>query len=1419
MAHAFYFRAVAYVLLIACVGACKAFDPSLIEASQDASTANGDAGDLDGSFAGRGGQGGASGAAGAGAGGQAGDVAMPSDAGVDAGGCEPAPPDADPSCLEICPERCNGADDDCDERIDEGQVEDLCPLAHAVAACIDGECFITECIKPYRNCDDRSETGCEATDEDVENCGTCGNRCSIPGAVEGCVGRQCVAIGCEGLLGDCDGDSMDCESALTSLDNCGECGQPCEDLPHATALSCAEGACVATSCALGYDDCNDRSDDGCEQLTNTIEHCGGCGVPCDFDGSSGDDCDEISCRAGPCDEGFGDCDGLRRNGCERLNTTENCEVCGQICGGEELANTEAATCASGACELDCAAGFASCDNYAFNGCETSVRNLDRCGDCETPCAPLHATGDCASGSCEIAQDGCDSGWADCNDDPSDGCETSLNDDDTCGGCDIECVPPDPVCAGSRCGDVTCAPGFADCAQDGFPCENDLSSDEDHCGACDAPCEFAVGNPHASALSCIATRCEPTCAAGFADCNGDYRDGCERPLNTLTDCGSCNTACAIANATESCTTGQCLVTGCAADFRDCDGDMRSCERPINTVSDCGACNAACSLPNASAACEGSPGARTCAVGSCTQFFEDCDDLTENGCEVNLQTDTDDCGACGYDCNDEEHVASATCSGGSCAFTCDANFRDCNNVDTDGCETSLLTNTNCGGCGVACARTNASASCSTGTCQITSCNSGYGQCDGNTGNGCESLSSLTNCGGCGQACLPSNATGACGTGSCEIASCAAGWEDCDGDVGNGCERNTATLGPCLPDESCVKSVFESRDYFVCPTVRNWSDARARCQMQLYGDLARIDSRDENVFVRAALVTNAWLGGTDGNAPISSEGQFRWANDTALFWTGVATGTAPVGVFTQWQGGEPNDHQGNEDCLEMYQASGNWNDQVCSTTRPFVCEVAGDLCPSDPGKTSPGQCGCGVADVDDDGDRTMNCIDGCPTDAAKLAAGVCGCNVSDVDGDSDGTPNCNDGCPTDGNKTAAGQCGCNIADSDSDSDETADCNDACPTDGRRTAPPCAFPYDPSNYDPDDLDYVSAPNTTLSCSTTVTINTSGAGSITGWCGASPTFEMPASPTEPAILPLQGLTVPSGTTVRVTGTRPLIFSINGDATIGGVINARGLGTEPGAGGNNCGAGAVGDNASHDGGDDDGDGGGAGGGFATAGGRGGAGLAGSGGAAASSTEGNDTLIPLRGGCQGGSGGHAAGRSAGGAGGGAIELSVSGTLTVSGSSARITASGGGGQTGEREEDGGGGGGSGGGVRLEAGTLNITGGWVTANGGGGGSGNATNSSNGNDGENGGIATTAPTDGAADDGSGGWDDDGTGGNGGNGAGASAGAGSGGDGQVFFFFITGAGGGGGGGGRGRIHYRAVSSCNLGGSSSPSATRSGVCP
>lgn len=46
-----------------------------------------------------------------------------------------------------------------------------------------------------------------------------------------------------------------------------------------------------------------------------------------------------------------------------------------------------------------------------------------------------------------------------------------------------------------------------------------------------------------------------------------------------------------------------------------------------------------------------------------------------------------------------------------------------------------------------------------------------------------------------------------------------------------------------------------------------------------------------------------------------------------------------------------------------------------------VSQDNCPSDPNKSKPGVCGCGIPDTDSDADGTPDCNDGCPNDPSRI------------------------------------------------------------------------------------------------------------------------------------------------------------------------------------------------------------------------------------------------------------------------------------------------------------------------------------------------------------------------------------------------------------------------------------------------------
>src|SRR5581483_7125297 len=138
---------------------------------------------------------------------------------------------------------------------------------------------------------------------------------------------------------------------------------------------------------------------------------------------------------------------------------------------------------------------------------------------------------------------------------------------------------------------------------------------------------------------------------------------------------------------------------------------------NTQSDtfnCGGCGTTCARSNATAVCS----AGSCALGTCSSGFGNCDGVDSNGCETNLRTDLNHCGTCTSRCVAGAHVAVTTCSAGACTYACAMGYGDCDHNPLNGCETDLTSDvSNCGGCGHACgAVRNGTAACFSGTCGI-------------------------------------------------------------------------------------------------------------------------------------------------------------------------------------------------------------------------------------------------------------------------------------------------------------------------------------------------------------------------------------------------------------------------------------------------------------------------------------------------------------------------------------------------------------------------------------------------------------------------------------------------------------------------------------------------------------------------------
>jgi hypothetical protein len=120
----------------------------------------------------------------------------------------------------------------------------------------------------------------------------------------------------------------------------------------------------------------------------------------------------------------------------------------------------------------------------------------------------------------------------------------------------------------------------------------------------------------------------SCAAEYADCDGDVRNGCEEELTSLEHCGGCDVPCQLDHASTSCAEGSCEVAACDTGWGDCDPASAGCETPLTTLEDCGRCGSGCSLPNASSV---SCATGSCSVVLCAPGFGDCNGIATDGCE--------------------------------------------------------------------------------------------------------------------------------------------------------------------------------------------------------------------------------------------------------------------------------------------------------------------------------------------------------------------------------------------------------------------------------------------------------------------------------------------------------------------------------------------------------------------------------------------------------------------------------------------------------------------------------------------------------------------------------------------------------------------------------------------------------------------
>lgn len=340
------------------------------------------------------------------------------------------------------------------------------------------------------------------------------------------------------------------------------------------------------------------------------------------------------------------------------------------------------------------------------------------------------------------------------------------------------APLVPVLA---CMGTECPAPYATCGTTpAFQCGTNLQNDPNNCGACGNVCETYDGI--ALDGTCVKGACTFSCQVKsdgngvshqFADCNGILDDGCESDLGgDAANCGACGNKCApgveCLGGRCGCPDGQLDCHGFCTDTRFDDNNCSACDNYCDTPTT--ACDPA--LPNTYYGCFAS----ACGALKCSGGFGDCNkDIAKgcgksDGCESDLNSDPNNCGACGIKCGPGQECRDDGL-GPQCLDTCaTANQTTC----TDGCRDLVNDRFNCGLCGNQCPnpRAHQRSSCEKGFCAV-ECLPGFADCNGDPSDGCEVDLSVhpANCGACGNAC-DFAAGQPCIEGKCLMVECDAG-----------------------------------------------------------------------------------------------------------------------------------------------------------------------------------------------------------------------------------------------------------------------------------------------------------------------------------------------------------------------------------------------------------------------------------------------------------------------------------------------------------------------------------------------------------------------------------------------------------------------------------------------------------------------
>lgn len=347
------------------------------------------------------------------------DASVPSDAGM---------ADACVSGTEVC----NGSDDDCDGRIDEGADETcgsdvgLCTLGSR--RCVEGELMPCDGVMPAmevcegtedEDCDGAVDNGCACTEGESRSCGSDTGECSMGtqrctgGAWQACEGATDPSAElCDGLDNDCDGDADEDnpEGGASCGSDTGVCQAGTQTCEAGTLVCAGEVTGSSEACNNLDDDCDGDIDEGNPEggalcgtnigaCSQGMEMCTGGSISCaGAVGPSSESCDNVD----------NDCDGDTDEG---VQTEYWPDTDGDLRGDASAAATTA--CSPPADHVDnntdCDDGCPTCFNDAPELCDGLDNDCNRANGADDtfacvlgetiPCTT--SCGTTGSGTCEL----------------------------------------------------------------------------------------------------------------------------------------------------------------------------------------------------------------------------------------------------------------------------------------------------------------------------------------------------------------------------------------------------------------------------------------------------------------------------------------------------------------------------------------------------------------------------------------------------------------------------------------------------------------------------------------------------------------------------------------------------------------------------------------------------------------------------------------------------------------------------------------------------------------------------------------------------------------------------------------------------------------------------------------------------------